>query len=103
MDEDGHLTGENFTIKYHDMQDVVDFLVLRQTFDTALGRNWSEGDRFRCIIDDSWWMGTIETIGPYDEAFPESYFLCFGVRWDNGEDEKVSAWDLEAVDYDRTY
>jgi bromodomain and WD repeat domain-containing protein 1/3 len=29
------LTGENFSIKYHDMNDVVDFLVLRHTFEAS--------------------------------------------------------------------
>jgi hypothetical protein len=43
MDEDGRLTGENFTIKYHDMADVLDFLVLRQTYETALARRWKAG------------------------------------------------------------
>ena len=32
-------TGEHFTIKYHDMNDVVDFLVLRQTFNSYKGNN----------------------------------------------------------------
>lgn len=43
MDEGGRLTGENFTIKYHDMADVLDFLVLRQTYETALARRWKGG------------------------------------------------------------
>lgn len=98
MDEDGRLTGENFTIKYHDMADVLDFLVLRQTFDTALARSWSEGDRFRCMIDDGWWMGQIQSMEPLDEDFPESFFMCFRVRWDNGEYERMSPWDLEPID-----
>ncbi|CAG5100564.1 Similar to Brwd3: Bromodomain and WD repeat-containing protein 3 (Mus musculus) [Cotesia congregata] len=101
MDEEGHLTGNTFTIKYHDMADVLDFLVLRQTFETALNRNWSEGDRFRCMIDDGWWMGEIESMEPLDEEFPESYFMCFRVRWDNGEYEKMSPWDLEPIDAER--
>ena len=29
------LTGDNFSIKYHDMNDVVDFLVLRHTFEAS--------------------------------------------------------------------
>jgi hypothetical protein len=44
MNEDGRLTGENFTIKYHDMADVLDFLVLRQTYETALTRHWKPGE-----------------------------------------------------------
>lgn len=103
MDEDGRLTGENFTIKYHDMADVLDFLVLRQTFDTALARSWSEGDRFRCMIDDGWWMGQIQSMEPLVEDFPESFFMCFRVRWDNGEYEKMSPWDLEPIDENSMY
>lgn len=100
MDEGGRLTDNNFTIKYHDMADVLDFLVLRQTFETALARSWSEGDRFRCMIDDGWWMGQIQSMEPLDDNFPESFFMCFRVRWDNGEFERMSPWDLEPIDED---
>ncbi|KAL0133738.1 hypothetical protein PUN28_001006 [Cardiocondyla obscurior] len=101
MDGDGRLTGQNFTIKYHDMADVLDFLVLRQTYDTALARSWSEGDKFRCMIDDGWWIGQIVGMEPLDEEFPQSFFMCFRVRWDNGEFERMSPWDLEPIDEDR--
>ncbi|KAK7871917.1 hypothetical protein R5R35_009722 [Gryllus longicercus] len=101
MNADGRLTGENFTIKYHDMADVLDFLVLRQTYDTATSRNWQVGDRFRCMIDDFWWMGTIVSHSPFEESFPDSHFMCFQVRWDNGEFELMSPWDLEPVSEDR--
>lgn len=45
MDRNGRLTGEDFAIKYHDMADVLDFLVLKQTYDLAMTRNWAVGDR----------------------------------------------------------
>lgn len=45
MRRDGRLTGEDFAIKYHDMADVLDFLVLKQTYDLAMTRNWIVGDR----------------------------------------------------------
>lgn len=35
----------SFTVKYHDMADVIDFLVLRQQFDAAAARRWNAGDR----------------------------------------------------------
>ncbi|XP_014221198.1 bromodomain and WD repeat-containing protein 3 isoform X1 [Trichogramma pretiosum] len=101
MDAEGHLTGVSFQIKYHDMPNVLDFLVLRQTFDNALERSWSEGNRFRCMIEDGWWTGQIESVQPYSEDFPASYFLCFTVRWDNGETECMSPWDLEPIDETR--
>lgn len=34
------LAGDTFTIKYHDMQDVIDFLVLRKYYNNAISRNW---------------------------------------------------------------
>ncbi|XP_063225616.1 PH-interacting protein isoform X2 [Bacillus rossius redtenbacheri] len=101
IDEDGHLTGDTFTIKYHDMADVLDFLVLRQTYDTALARRWKIGDRFRCMIDDGWWMGSIESHSALEPEFPGSLFMCYGVRWDNGEFERMSPWDLEPVNQNR--
>jgi len=102
MDADGRLTGENFTIKYHDMADVLDFLVLRQTYETALERRWKPGNRFRCMIDDCWWTGQIESQSTLDpEEFPSSLFMCYRVRWDNGEYERMSPWDLEPVDEHR--
>lgn len=93
--ETGQLTGESFTLKYHDMPDVIDFLVLRKTYVTAMERQWKENDRFRAVIDDAWWHGSIETHQCLSEDFPHSHFQCLWVRWDNGERERMSPWDLE--------
>lgn len=99
IESDGHISRRTFTIKYHDMADVIDFIVLRQTFDTAVQRLWQPGDRFRCMIDDGWWMGKIESRVPLDrDDYPNSLFMCFNVRWDNGEYEFMSPWDLEPID-----
>lgn len=101
MSDDGQLTDQAFTIKYHDIADVLDFLVLKQTFDTAVGRNWGPGDRFRSMIDDKWWIGEIESHQPLSQDFPDSLFMCFKVRWDNAEYEFMSPWDLEPIDENR--
>lgn len=101
MNNDGTLTRQTFTVKYHDMADVIDFIVLRQTFDTAVRRLWMPGDRFRCMIDDGWWMGQIEERVPLQTDFPNSLFMCFKTRWDNGEHENMSPWDMEPIDNHR--
>ncbi|KAH8382855.1 hypothetical protein KR009_005611, partial [Drosophila setifemur] len=101
IDEEGNMTGTSFKIKYHDMPDVLDFLVLRQTFDLAVQRSWSIGDRFRCMIGDGWWMGQIESRHALCADFPDSFFMCFRVRWDNGEYERMSPWDMEPIDQQR--
>lgn len=101
MTDDGRLTGQSFSIKYHDIADVLDFLVLKQTFDTAIRRNWGPGDRFRCMIDDKWWSGEIESHQTLSTDFPDSLFMCFKVRWDNHEYEFMSPWDLEPINEER--
>lgn len=77
----GVLTGESFTLKYHDVVDVLDFLVLRQYYELAIQRNWQPGDRFRCIIDDLWWEGLLVSREPYNAQYPDSMFLCYRIRF----------------------
>lgn len=97
----GQEDGMPFVIRYHDMPDVIDFLVLRQTYDQAMRCNWKPTDRFRSIIDDAWWLGTIDTQAPLQIEFPDSMFQCFIVTWDNGEAERMSPWDFERIDPSR--
>ena len=88
-------TNEHFTIKYHDMNDVVDFMVLYQSFNSYKGKPWKKGDRIRCQIDDCWWKGTVHKVEK-----KETPFLSIFVHWDNGDKEFLSPWDLEALDDD---
>ncbi|KAJ1112957.1 hypothetical protein NDU88_001217 [Pleurodeles waltl] len=93
----GKLLNTSFSLKYHDMPDVIDFLVLRQIYDEARQKNWQAGDRFRSIIDDAWWFGTVLAQEPYHPDYPDSHFQCYSVRWDSKEIEKLSPWDMELV------
>ena len=40
----GNMVGESITIKYHDMNDVVDFLVLHQQYSSYRGKHWKKGE-----------------------------------------------------------
>lgn len=40
----GQVDGTPFVIRYHDMPDVIDFLVLRQTYDQAMRCNWKPSE-----------------------------------------------------------
>ncbi|KAM6438760.1 bromodomain and WD repeat-containing protein 1 [Rhynochetos jubatus] len=93
----GKHTDKSFSIRYHDMPDVIDFLILRQFYDEARQRNWQASDRFRSIIDDAWWFGTVLGQEPYQPQYPDSHFQCYSVKWDNGEVERLSPWDMEPV------
>jgi bromodomain and WD repeat domain-containing protein 1/3 len=57
--------------------------------------------RFRCMIDDGWWIGEIVTKSTASEDFPDSPFLCYEIKWDNGELERMSPWDMEPLDDNR--
>lgn len=46
LDDEGLLTGKVFSVKYHDMPDVLDFFVLKQLYHTALSRDWQPGDKY---------------------------------------------------------
>ncbi|XP_060090216.1 bromodomain and WD repeat-containing protein 1 [Heteronotia binoei] len=93
----GQLLDKSFSLKYHDMPDVIDFLVLRQFYDEARQRNWQPYDHFRSIIDDAWWFGTVLSQEPYQPQYPDSPFQCYSVKWDNGETERLSPWDMEPI------
>uniref|UniRef100_A0A0K2UST4 Bromo domain-containing protein n=1 Tax=Lepeophtheirus salmonis TaxID=72036 RepID=A0A0K2UST4_LEPSM len=100
----GNPTGETFTLKYHDMNDVVDFLVLYQTY-SASTNEWKCSDRIRCQIDDCWWKGTVKSIGPetstsITSSCDECKFLSILCHWDNAEKEFLSPWDLEKLTED---
>ena len=116
--ETNQLTGQKFSIKYHDMEDVVDFLVLRHLYDASVDVTWSAGDRyryttlicfleyqfqllnFRCQIEDSWWYGTVLGVSAFDETIPDSPFLSIKCLWDSGEEERLSPWDLDTIQPD---
>ncbi|KAI1294611.1 Bromodomain and WD repeat-containing protein 1 [Halotydeus destructor] len=84
---------EQFKIYYHDIPNVIDFVILKQHFDTSISRKWSVRNRFRSLIDNKWWLGTVEDV--LDTATP---YQSLSVQWDNGECEVMCPWDLEMVD-----
>ncbi|CAJ0933421.1 unnamed protein product, partial [Ranitomeya imitator] len=84
---------------YHDMPDVIDFLVLRQFYDHARHTDWHSGDRFRSIIDDAWWFGTVVDQEPYQADCPDSLFQCYIVK-------RVSTliWEVRYIEHNaRTF
>jgi bromodomain and WD repeat domain-containing protein 1/3 len=90
-------TSSKFSVKYHDMAGVTDFVILKQVFDRGMEKSWKAKDRFRCIIDDVWWFGTIESREAFDLNYSDSPFQCFNVVWDSSDTEKLSPWDLEPI------
>ncbi|KAH0630960.1 hypothetical protein JD844_004374, partial [Phrynosoma platyrhinos] len=83
----GKMTGESFSINH---------------LNSSRGQRNSKHDkstrdRFRSIIDDAWWFGTVESQQPFQSEYPDSSFQCYSVHWDNNEREKMSPWDMEPI------
>ncbi|RWS23747.1 bromodomain and WD repeat-containing protein 3-like protein, partial [Leptotrombidium deliense] len=95
IDEEGKDTSESFIVRYHDMPDVLDFLILKQTYIDAMSKKWQANDRFRSVIDDKWWFGTVTSVLPQKY---NSSFQSLKVLWDNNEEEQMSPWDIEPLD-----
>lgn len=93
----GTLTGVKFSIKYHDVDNVPDFVILKQFYDLAMEKNWRAKDRFRCIIDDRWYLGTINVRKPFEDTYPDSQFQCLNIEWEDGQPDMLSPWDLEPL------
>ena len=91
------LTGDKFKVKYHDMANVVDFLILRQIYERGIERHWKPKERFKSLIDDLWYVGLIEACLPYQEEHSECEFQSLRIVWDSGEEEAMSPWDLEPL------
>ncbi|CAF0813240.1 unnamed protein product [Adineta ricciae] len=92
-------TSQRLSVKFHDVDGIADFIILKQHYDHALQRDWEAGDRFRCFIDDTWWPGTIVKREPFDQLRENSPFQCYIIRWDNGEnEERLSPWDIFEFD-----
>lgn len=92
--ETNEQTSAQFSVRYHDVENVVDFIILKQLYDLSTSRDWKVGDEFRSVIDDKWWFGTIKCL---KESSPFSHFQCFEVEWANGETDFVSPWDMEII------
>lgn len=87
---------QKMTVRFHDIDNVLDFLILRQTYDRSLNNNWKPGDYFRAIVEDKWWFGNIQGWNITDNNM-STQFQGLNIIWANGVTEQLSFWDLERI------
>ena len=83
--------------RFHDMDNVSDFIILEQVYNDSLKRQWSSGDRFQSLIDDQYWSGIILKQSPFSEDTPNSVWQMYHIKWDDGATDQLSPWDLHPV------
>lgn len=55
------------------------------------------------MIDDEWWIGHVINKSPASELYPHSSFMVYEIGWNNGEQERMSPWDMEPIDPESKY
>uniref|UniRef100_A0A183CPF3 WD_REPEATS_REGION domain-containing protein n=1 Tax=Globodera pallida TaxID=36090 RepID=A0A183CPF3_GLOPA len=84
-------------LRFHDMQNVLDFLVLKQHFDASKQLNLQHGNRVEAIVDEKFYTGKVMQVTAMMDDYPTSDWCAVCVDWDNGEDDRYSPWDLQAL------
>ncbi|MCP9257224.1 Bromodomain protein [Dirofilaria immitis] len=56
----GVRTGLVFSVKFHDMENVPDFIILRHLYDESVARRYQPSTRIEIILDNHWWTSTID-------------------------------------------
>ncbi|KAH8873370.1 PH-interacting protein [Schistosoma japonicum] len=60
-------------VTYHDVDGILEFIILRRLFDASLTRKWKPGDLFVCPVGDLWWRGVvIRNLSENDLSTPQS-------------------------------
>ncbi len=89
--------GKLFYVTFHDIKDIIDFIVLRQVYESSIKEKWKKGDEFRAIVDNKYWFGTIIGLNK-EKCCENSMFQRFRIKWANNETDFLSPWDMERVD-----
>ena len=51
--------------RYHDMDGMLDFLILDSVYKTSVRRQWQPDDRFCSLIDNAYWHGKVISREPF--------------------------------------
>ena len=86
------------------MDNVLDFIILKQVYNDSLKRQWSSGDQIQSLIDDQYWSGTILKQSPFSEDTPNSVWQMYYIKWDSEiATYQVSPWEILPINADTFY
>ncbi|CAJ0573790.1 unnamed protein product, partial [Mesorhabditis spiculigera] len=95
------LTDFSWTIKYHDLHHVADFIVLRHIYDASIQHRYDSGDLIEAELEGKWYVGEVSVREPMQPEFPRSSWNCLKVKWTSGEDDQLSPWDVQPLSENR--
>jgi len=82
-----------------------DFLVLQSRYEVAINHNWKVRDAIRVKYqadtgDPLDYRATITQVNPKNPEYPGSRWECLVVRWDLGNEERISPWEATRSDHE---
>ena len=83
--------------RYHDMDGVLDFMVLEGVYTQSIEREWEEGSKFQSLIDGHYWYGKVVEKREFCQEVVDSHWQCYSVLWDDGATDQLSPWDMEVI------
>uniref|UniRef100_A0AC34FPB8 Bromo domain-containing protein n=1 Tax=Panagrolaimus sp. ES5 TaxID=591445 RepID=A0AC34FPB8_9BILA len=92
-------TNKRIKLHHHDLNNIPDFIVLREFYDISVGFNFQTGDEVEGIIDDKWWIGTIQgRIFEEQGVYNNSQLNSIEIKWESEPaPEKLSPWELQPL------
>jgi hypothetical protein len=94
---DQNLYGTIIHVKYHHIDGVDDFIVLREHYDKGTAYHWEVGERFMSAMDDTFRLGTVIGLNSANYCHL-SLFHRYHIRWDsNNRLKELSPWDMQPI------
>ncbi|CAD6184954.1 unnamed protein product [Caenorhabditis auriculariae] len=95
LDHSDQRTGVTWTVKFHDLENSPDFIVPLKLYEQSKALDLEEGAGIEAIIEGKWWTGTVDAVTSSSDEFPDSSWYSVKIKWDTGEDDTLSPWDLQ--------
>ena len=82
------------------MENVPDFIILKDVYDRSRHHKWSPGESFKCLINNDYYYGKVVKCEPFSMDMRKSLWQNCYVEWDDEEEDNryLSPWDIQTTD-----
>lgn len=100
VDPSSNAVGKSFRLTLPELINFPDFIIEKTIYDASMSRNWTHRDkcmvwwRFENGEGGTWWEGRILSSQPKSQAYPDSPWERYSVRYNTAENHTHSPWEL---------
>jgi len=85
-------SAKTFTLSYHDLEGISDFLIQKSRYDESVEKNFEVGEKVIGLYsDDVSYTGTVASTTA-DSSDPWEMYV---VKWEDGTQESLSPWEIQ--------